>query len=80
MLKKLDTPSLVFNVGRALPYIFVFTDNDGGSDLNGGISIVYGLMYENDNYGVQIAVHYSGVIRKRNKDNNVWTKWTAIHN
>lgn len=62
-----------------MPYIFVFTDSRGDSDLIGGISLVYGLMYEKDNYGVQIAVHYSGTIRKRNKDNNVWNKWTVIH-
>ena len=78
-LKKLDMPSLIFNQGQALPYIFVFTDTQGDSDLAGGISLVYGLMYEMDNYGVQIAVHYSGTIRKRNKDNNVWNKWTVIH-
>ena len=78
-LKKLDMPSLIFNQGQALPYIFVFTDTQGDSGLAGGISLVYGLMYEMDNYGVQIAVHYSGTIRKRNKDNNVWNKWTVIH-
>lgn len=78
-LKKLDMPSLIFNQGQALPYIFVFLDNLGDSDLTGGISLVYGLMYEMDNYGVQIAVHYTGTIRKRNKDNNVWNKWTVIH-
>lgn len=78
-LKKLDMPSLVFNQWQALPYIFVFTDGRGDSDLIGGSSLVYGFMYERDNYGVQIAVHYSGTIRKRNKDNNVWNKWTVIH-
>lgn len=72
-------PSLIFNQGQALPYIFVFADSRGDSDLTGGISLVYGLMYEMDNYGVQIAVHYTGTIRKRNKDNNVWNKWTVIH-
>lgn len=39
-------PSLIFNQGQALPYIFVFTDTQGDSDLAGGISLVYGLMYE----------------------------------
>lgn len=78
-LKKLDMPSLIFNQGQALPYIFVFTDSRGDSGLIGGISLVYGFMYEKDNYGVQIAVHYSGTIRKRNKDNNVWTEWTVMH-
>lgn len=43
-------PSLIFNQGQALPYIFVFTDTQGDSDLAGGISLVYGLMYEMDNY------------------------------
>lgn len=47
--------------------------------MRGGASVVYGLMYEYDTYGVQIAVHYSGTIRKRNKDNNVWSEWTVIH-
>ena len=42
-------PSLIFNQGQALPYIFVFTDTQGDSDLAGGISLVYGLMYEMDN-------------------------------
>lgn len=79
-LKKLDMPSLIFNQGQALPYLFVFTDNRGDTDLTGGISVVYGFMYKNDDYGVQIAVHYGGVIRKRNKNNNIWSKWTIIHN
>lgn len=79
-LKKLDMPSLIFNQGQALPYLFVFTDNRGDTDLTGGISVVHGFMYKNDDYGVQIAVHYGGVIRKRNKNNNIWSKWTIIHN
>nr|DAP96619.1 MAG TPA: hypothetical protein [Caudoviricetes sp.] len=37
-------------------------------------------MYEEDTYGAQIAMHYSGVIRKRNKNDNVWSEWTVIHN
>nr|DAR51338.1 MAG TPA: hypothetical protein [Caudoviricetes sp.] len=73
-------PSLIFNQGQVLPYLFVFTDNRGDTDLTGGISVVYGFMYKNDDYGVQIAVHYGGVIRRRNKNNNIWSKWTIIHN
>lgn len=78
-LEKLNSPSLIFGQGRKLPYILIFVDNEGDSALSGGTSVVYGLMYEDYKYGVQIAVHYSGTIRKRNKDNNVWNKWTVIH-
>lgn len=62
-----------------MPYTLIFVDNKGDSDLTGGVSVIYGLMYADDVYGVQIAVHYTGAIRKRNKDKNVWTAWTCIH-
>ena len=48
--------------------------------MNSGTSVIYGLMYEEDTYGEQIAVHYSGIIRKRCKADNVWSEWTVIHN
>lgn len=79
-LEKLNSPSLIFGTGKILPYTLIFVDNEGDSDLNGGVSIVYGFMYEDDRYGAQIAMHYSGTIRKRNKNDNVWSEWTAIHN
>ena len=79
-LEKLNSPSLIFGTGKILPYTLIFVDSEGDSDLKGGVSIVYGFMYEDDRYGAQIAMHYSGTIRKRNKNNNVWSEWTAIHN
>lgn len=42
-------------------------------------SVIYGFMYEEDTHGAQIAMHYSGAIRKRNKNDNVWSEWTVIH-
>ena len=79
-LEKLNSPSLIFGMGKILPYTLIFVDSEGDSDLKGGVSIVYGFMYEDDRYGAQIAMHYSGTIRKRNKNDNVWSEWTAIHN
>lgn len=79
-LEKLNSPSLIFGTGKILPYTLIFVDSEGDSDLKGGVSIVYGFMYEDDRYGAQIAMHYSGTIRKRNKNDNVWSEWTAIHN
>ena len=79
-LEKLNSPSLIFGTGKILPYTLIFVDSEGDSDLKGGVSIVYGFMYEDDRYGAQIAMHYSGTIRKLNKNDNVWSEWTAIHN
>ena len=62
-----------------MPYTLIFVDNEGSSDLSGGTSIIYGFMYEDDAYGAQIAMRFDGVIFKRNKNNNVWSKWTIIH-
>lgn len=47
--------------------------------MRGGTSVVYGLMYEYDTHGEQIAVHYSGAIRKRSKSDNVWSEWAVVH-
>ena len=79
-LEKLNSPSLIFGTGKKLPYTLIFVDNEGDSDLTGGTSVIYGFMYEEDTYGAQIAMHYSGAIRKRNKNDNVWSEWTVIHN
>lgn len=62
-----------------LPYTLIFVDGEGSSDLGGGGSVIYGFMYPNDDYGMQIAIQYSGYIRKRNKNQNVWSAWTVIH-
>lgn len=78
-LEKLNSPSLIFGTGKKLPYTLIFVDNEGDSDLRGGTSVIYGFMYEEDTHGAQIAMHYSGAIRKRNKNDNVWSEWTAIH-
>lgn len=79
-LEKLNSPSLIFGTGKKLPYTLIFVDNEGDSDLTGGTSVIYGFMYEEDTHGAQIAMHYSGAIRKRNKNDNVWSEWTVIHN
>nr|DAG47085.1 MAG TPA: hypothetical protein [Caudoviricetes sp.] len=78
-LEKLNSPSLIFGLGKKLPYTLIFVDNEGSSDFSGGTSIIYGFMYEDDAYGAQIAMRFDGVIFKRNKNNNVWSKWTIIH-
>ena len=78
-LAKLNTPALLFGTGTDRPYTIIFEDSRGDSALGGGISVVYGFMYAMDAYGTQIAQHYSGVIRKRKKENNTWSDWSIIH-
>ncbi len=78
-LAKLNSPSLLFGTGTDKPYTIIFEDSRGDSDLGGGISVIYGFMYASDNYGTQIAQHYSGTIRKRKKENNIWSDWIIIH-
>lgn len=78
-LAKLNTPTLLFGTGTDRPYTIIFEDSRGDSALGGGISVVYGFMYAMDAYGTQIAQHYSGVIRKRKKENNTWSDWSIIH-
>lgn len=78
-LEKIDTPSLLFGTGRTRPYIIMFNDRIGSSLFGGGFTVIFGYMYSMDDYGVQIAIYYSGTVRKRHKLAGTWQEWTIIH-
>ena len=77
-LHKLDHPIDVIGK-KETAYCILFRDNIGDSPLDGGLSCIYGYMYQSDEYGAQIAIKYNrDSILVRSKNNNVWTSWKTV--
>ncbi|AXF52291.1 MAG: receptor binding protein [Caudoviricetes sp.] len=81
-LKQLDNPNLLFNASANRPYCILFQDDIGDSPLGGGRNCIYGYIYENGNYGAQIAMRYSSNssrLKIRNLNVNTWSNWSSIY-
>lgn len=60
------------------PYIIIFYDYLGTSPIGGGQKLIIGYEYSNGLYGAQFYIHYNGNMKKRGKDNGVWSDWTNV--